>query len=163
MTALTRVRRTPISFIAALALAIGLALPVWAHAELLSTEPPAGATVPAGLRTLTLTFTEPLQAGSQAVVFRGQFEPVSGVTSGVEGNILHVLFTSALGEGTYTVQWTAIGSDGHPAEGSYQFAVSPAFGAGRGPQIVFASSLVIGLLALGAVVLLARRKRPTPA
>ena len=153
------VRRTPLALLVALALALLATLPVWAHAELVSTEPAAGATVPAGLRRLTLTFNEPLQVGSQAQVFREQFEPVSGVTSGTEGAVLHVLFTSALGEGVYTVQWTAVGDDGHPVQGSYQFAVSPAVGAGRGPLIVFVSSLVIGALALGAVVVLARRRR----
>jgi methionine-rich copper-binding protein CopC len=151
-------RRFARALLAALLLAAA-AVPVGAHAELLASEPAAGATVPAGLREMTLTFSEPIGEGSQVVVYAEQFEAVAGVVSGVEGPVLHVLFTSALGEGVYTVQWTAVGTDGHPVEGTYQFAVSASFGAGMGPQIALAVSLAVGLLALAAIVVLSRRKR----
>lgn len=159
---MTALRRNSLAPVVVLLLALWLAaaaVPAWGHAELISSEPAAGATVPAGLREMTLTFSEPIRADSQVVVYAEQFEAVPGVVSGVEGAVLHVLFTSALGEGVYTVQWTAMSEDGHPVQGSYQFAVSPAFGAGLGPQIVFGLSIGIGLLALGAVLVLSRRKR----
>lgn len=146
----------------ALAALLVITLPVWAHTELVSTEPAAGATVPAGLRELSLTFNEDIDPASRLVVYAEEFQAVSGVSTGVEGAVLHALFTSALGEGVYTVQWTAIGTDGHPVEGSYQFAVSPALGTGRGPLIIFALSLVGGVLALGVVVLLTRYQRTQP-
>jgi methionine-rich copper-binding protein CopC len=152
------VRRTSAALLV-VAAALALALPVWAHAELVSTVPAAGATVPSGLWELSLTFTEPIGRGSQVVVYAEQFQPVAGVTNEVDDTKLRARFTTALGEGVYTVQWTAIGADGHPVEGSYQFAVSRAPGTGQGPLIIFITSLVGGILALGAVVLLARRSR----
>jgi methionine-rich copper-binding protein CopC len=136
--------------------------PVLAHAELLSSQPAAGSTVPAGLAALTLTFSEPLGPGSGLVVFASQFQTVAGVTSTVAGPVLSAAIAPPLAQGTYTVQWTAVSTDGHPVQGTYQFAVSaPAFGAGLGPRIAFLSSLVLGTLALAAIAVLAifRRRR----
>ncbi len=138
----------------------GAALPAFAHAELASSEPAAGATVPYGLAEIRLTFREPLNAGSQIVVFAEQFQPVAGVTSRVEDAVLIGALATPLGEGTYTVQWAAGAVDGHQVEGSYQFAVSPEpIGSGAGPTLVFGSALIIGGGSLAAVVILARRRR----
>lgn len=156
---MTRFQRPSVALLLATVLACTLALPVWAHAELVSSEPAAGATVPSGLRQLSLTFNEDLSPGSQLVVYADQFAPVPGVTSTVDGPVLRAEFAAALREGVYTVQWTAVGSDGHPVAGSYQFAIAPPFGAGLGPRIIFYTTFIVGFLALGAVLLLARRRR----
>jgi methionine-rich copper-binding protein CopC len=154
-------RRGPALLLALVAVFM-LAWPVLAHADLVSSVPAAGSTVPARLGDLTLTFSEPLGAGSGVVIFAEQFQTVAGVTSTIDGPVLSAAIAPPLEQGTYTVQWTAVSTDGHPVEGSYQFAVSaPAFGAGLGPRIAFLSSLIFGTLALAVVALLAvfRRRR----
>ena len=157
------VRHTPgrrlLAGLLALVAVAAAALPAWAHAELVSSEPAPGATVPHGLTELRLTFSEPLSPASQVLVYAGQFEAVSGVSSTVEGPVLHASLATPLGKGTYTVQWTAVGEDGHPVEGTYQFGVSAPVGDGLGPTIVFGSSLLFGTLAVVAIIVLARRKR----
>ncbi len=157
--ALQPLSRRALALLLALA-ALGLAaLPALAHADLVSSEPAAGATVPAGLNELRLTFSEPVGPGSGVVLFAEEFQPVAGVTSTTDGEVLNAVWALALGEGTYTVQWTAVSLDGHPVQGSYQFGVSAPIGAGLGPSIVFASSLIIGTLSLLALVVLARLRR----
>ncbi len=157
------IKRHSLCLLAALTLLIALCvavLPALAHAELLSSEPAAGATVPYGQAEIRLTFNAPLAPASQIVVFAEQFQPVAGVTSSVEAAVLLATLATPLGEGTYTVQWTAGAVDGHLVEGSYQFAVSPPpVGAGAGPALVFGSSLIIGGLSLAAIVLLSRHRR----
>jgi methionine-rich copper-binding protein CopC len=133
--------------------------PAWAHAELVSSRPAPGESVPATFRQLRLTFNEPLNDSSQVAIFGEAFQAVAGVTSAVDGPDLLVTLAAALPVGTYTVQWTAVGADLHPVEGTYQFAVVPPLGAGWGPRIVFISGLVIGSLALAALVILARVRR----
>jgi len=43
--------------------------------------------------------------------------------SKVAGPILEVDIKDRTGEGTFTVSWRVVSSDGHPVEGSYQFSV----------------------------------------
>jgi methionine-rich copper-binding protein CopC len=154
-----RASRPAAALVLALLTSLAVAWPVWAHAELLSSEPAPGATVPAGLRTLTLTFNEPVAEGSQVVVYAEQFQPVAGVTNSAAGPVLTAHLDSGLGQGLYTVQWRAVGTDGHPVEGSYQFGVSAPFGAGMGPRIVFFTGLIVGTLSLVALVILTRMRR----
>jgi methionine-rich copper-binding protein CopC len=154
-----RASRGGAALLMALLACLAVAWPVWAHAELVASEPAPGATVPAGLRTLTLTFNEPVAEGSQVVVYAEQFQPVAGVHTLAAGPVLTASLDSGLGQGLYTVQWRAVGTDGHPVEGSYQFAVSAAFGAGLGPRIVLFTGLIVGTLSLAALVILTRVRR----
>ena len=133
--------------------------PALAHAELVAAEPAPGETVPAGLAKLRLTFNEPISPASQVVVYADQFQTVAGVTSTVEGDVLQASLATPLDEGTYTVQWTALGSDGHPVQGTYQFGVSARIGAGLGPRIIFVLSLLCGTLALSVIALATWRRR----
>ena len=152
-------RHTVFGLVAAFSVAFALALPALAHPELVAAVPAPGATVPPGLAQLTLTFNEPVSQGSQVTVYTEQFQIVADVSTHVDGNDLVARLGSRLGEGTYTVQWLALGPDGQPVEGSYQFAVSAAFGTGQGPAIIFASSLALGGLGLVLVLLLSWRRR----
>jgi methionine-rich copper-binding protein CopC len=138
-------------------LAAALAAPVLAHTELVSAVPAPGATVADPISKLTLSFTESIAAGSSVQLFAGAFQEVQGVISSVSANVLTAEAAAPLVPGTYTVQWIAIGADGHPTAGSYQFAVSA-------PQArsVWPWALAIGL-ALAAIIasqLRLRTRRP---
>jgi methionine-rich copper-binding protein CopC len=156
---MTRAARRLAVLLVALAACLSVAVPAWAHAELVSSEPAPGATVPAGLSLLTLTFSEPIAEGSQVTLFAEQFQAVAGVTSAVDGTVLRASLAAGLDAGLYTVQWRAVSVDGHPVEGSYQFAVRPPFGAGLGPPIVFGTGLIAGTVLLVGLIVYARRRR----
>lgn len=147
--------------LALMAAGLSVAVPAWAHAELVSSEPAPGATVPVGLSLITLTFREPIAEGSQVTLYADQFQTVAGVTSAVDGTVLRASLAAGLDAGLYTVQWRAVSVDGDPVEGSYQFAVSPPFGAGLGPRIVFGTGLIVGTVLLVGLIVYARRKRRT--
>jgi len=106
------------------ALAAVVAGPVLAHSELASAVPAPGATVAGTVSVLTLTFSRALAAGGDVDLFAGAFQAVPGVTTTTSENVLSARLAEPLGLGTYTVQWVAIGADGHPTAGSYQFAVT---------------------------------------
>lgn len=152
-------RHTVLGLVVAAIFAFALALPALAHPELVAAVPAPGATVPPGLAQLRLTFNEPVSQGSQVTVYTEQFQVVAGVSTYLDGNDLVARLGSRLGEGAYTVQWLALGPDGQPVEGSYQFGVSAPFGAGQGPAIIFATSLLFGGLGLVLILLLAWRRR----
>jgi len=109
--------------VAAVLLTTGVA---FAHTELASAEPAPGSTVAGPISRLTLNFSEPIDSGSGVQIFAGAFEAVGGVSTTTARNTLTVRLDPPLALGTYTVQWLAVGADGHPVSGSYQFAVSTA-------------------------------------
>ncbi len=111
-------------------IALGLAL-LWtsaalAHAELLSTDPAAGAVVDTAPAKVTLRFSEPVDLTPDAVavtgpngqrVDRGPARHAPGEPSTLEVDI------DDQGNGTYRVQWRAISADGHPVGGTFSFSV----------------------------------------
>lgn len=68
--------------------------------------------------------------------------------------------TPPLAVGRYTVQWKALGADGHAVEGSYPFRVSAAVAGASVPWPTLGAGvlIVIGLGAVGQHVLRQRRK-----
>ncbi len=136
------------------------ATPALAHATLVSSEPAAGTTVSDRLRGITLTFDEPLGAGSHVDLYSGAFQAVAGVTSSVDGPVLRAALAAPLAPGNYTVQWTAVSADGHSAEGSYQFAVAPSLGSGQGALITLVAGVGIALACILFIVAMVRRRRP---
>ncbi len=98
-----------------------------AHAYLKSSDPAAGASVPASTSRLLLTFTEEVQPqfctvtvadamGMQAQTAKPA--PVPG-----HANELTVPLHFEMG-GKYTVKWDALSTDGHKTHGSFSFTVS---------------------------------------
>jgi methionine-rich copper-binding protein CopC len=130
-----------------------------AHAEVVSTVPAAGSTVRAAeLAEVVLTFDEPLSRGSQIVLYAEAFQGVAGVETRVEAERLVGRLGAPLAPGTYTVQWTAVGADGHPAQGSYQFGVG---GDGGGAPIagLAVAAGAAAVVLLGAAAWLLGRRR----
>lgn len=146
---------------AMLALALGLALgakPALAHTELQRAEPAPGSTVPPGLAAIVLEFNEPLAPGSTVTLYGAAFSVVAGVETRVEGAVLTAALREALPAGTYTVEWTAVGLDGHPVQGSYQFAVSGPNQASRPAAVVPWLVAAGGALLIGFAAALSWRR-----
>jgi copper transport protein len=143
-----------------LALALGVALPVYAHAVIEKAEPPVGGAVAAAPAQVHVWFTEPIAPGFYrlSVYPAGSDAPVDLGDSRLEGDrVLTVSLPAHLPDGSYTVQWQAFTqSDGHTTSGTYSFGVGvPADPAqtvaARGSPVADASRL----LSLGGQLLFA--------
>jgi methionine-rich copper-binding protein CopC len=112
--------------LAAILIAAAATVAAGAHAELVSASPGPGEQVPEPVSELVLTFDEPVQVPSQVQLITQDFQPVSGVSSTVNGPKLVGHVDPGLPAGDYSVLWTAVSGDGHTTAGSYQFGVRPA-------------------------------------
>ena len=105
-----------------------------AHALLASSDPAAGADLDAAPTSVTLTFTEAVDArlssinvldSAGATVAAGPARGIAGAREKLEVSL------RAIGSGVYTVAWRSVSAvDGHSASGSFAFGVnaSPATG-----------------------------------
>jgi methionine-rich copper-binding protein CopC len=131
--------------IAALALGAALAaVPAVAaaHAELVSSDPAAGASLDTAPSEVTLTFDDELDPdGSSFTVtdHHGEVVGTGAVDLGVaDRNVLRGTVTITE-PGVYTVGWTVVGIDGHEIGGAFQFGYAtdeeiPAGGGGDGHE-----------------------------
>lgn len=96
----------------------------FAHTGLKESTPAAGATVQAAPAKIDLLFNAPVRlvklevAGSGPAVETGlkpSAEPVASYSIPAAGLVV----------GSYTVNWAAIGADGHTVSGSFSFVVDP--------------------------------------
>ena len=134
--------------------------PVLAHAQLVDAEPAPGETVSGSPDEIRLTFNEPLEPGSELVVFGEGFQPVPGISSSIDARNPQQMFASPpqLALGNYTVQWTSITADGGQLTGSYSFGVTVA--ATRPPLLPILLPVLAGLIAIALLIGLRwRRKR----
>ena len=114
---------------------VGLAavLSLWAasasaHANLASSDPPAGATLDAAPAAVTLIFTEPPdpEISSVAVLNAAGAEVQQGGVRPVPGDrrSLRVALLPDLPDGVYTVSWSVWSiTDGHPSGGAFAFGI----------------------------------------
>lgn len=127
-----------------------------AHAELLTAVPAPGSTITHSPAEIRLTFSEPISADSAILLFTGNFQPVAGIQAQVAATNPQLLVAAVppLTPGDYTVQWTAVSTDGHPTSGSYTFRLT---------RFALPSTLLwqigLTLLFLGAFVILWRWNR----
>jgi methionine-rich copper-binding protein CopC len=160
LTAATSGCARPLFLAAALLLALG-ARRAAAHAELLSAEPAPGQTVRESPGEIRLTFNEPIGPGGAIMLLTASFEEIRGLSTTVDGRypaqLVSVLPAGVLEPGVYTVQWFVTGVDGHPASGSYSFAVGDG---GASPGVAFAFALLL-LVAVALLAWLAVRLRRT--
>ncbi len=101
-----------------------------AHTGLKRSTPADGATLEAAPSELVLVFNGPvrllrleLRRGERAVPIG--FQPVG------EARASYAFAAPAAGAGRFTVEWAAMGADGHTLTGRFAFAVEPAAPAGR--------------------------------
>lgn len=108
------------------AAAISVANPVFAHSQLVQSSPAANATLQAGPKTISLTFSEKVvPAFSKLTVTmpaHGMDVPVKSAVS-PDGKRIIGTPSSALTKGSYKVTWTAASADGHKMSGTLDFTV----------------------------------------
>jgi methionine-rich copper-binding protein CopC len=97
-----------------------------AHADLLTAVPAPGSHITYPLSEIRLTFSEPITPNSTILLFSESFEPVANLTAQVTESDPHTLSAAipSLRPGNYTVQWTAVSTDGHTTSGSYTFGLA---------------------------------------
>jgi LPXTG-motif cell wall-anchored protein len=115
----------------ALTLSLGLLSVASAHAELVSSDPAAGANLTAAPAKVTLVFNEEISENESESNFTVTDEGGATVGTGkldtndLDHKTLSGSLNSGLGDGIYTVKWNALTPDdnGH-TEGSFTFGVN---------------------------------------
>lgn len=120
-------KRFVVALVIALAGAVVLASPASAHAALESTQPQAGAILDEPPESVTLHFTEAIQAATDAVrVFDAARARVdTGGVEQVDGRTIRVGIGD-IGDGGYVVAWKVVSGDGHPIGGAFTWRVGEA-------------------------------------
>lgn len=124
---LPRLTAAVIVLLAVLALAVGAAS---AHALAVSSDPPAGSTLPRAPARVTVTFGEqpdPSLSSLRILDSSGQ-DHTGGKTMAVSGQPLSLqVAVGPIGNGVYTVAWRTVSRvDGHLAAGTFAFGVGVA-------------------------------------
>ena len=99
----------------------------WAHAKLLKAEPDNGAALSAAPVAVRLKFNEPIELAMSRIQVMGAGDaPVAtGALTLAEGDprTLVLPLGSPLAAGSYRIQWSTMGRDGHPMKGELRFSV----------------------------------------
>jgi hypothetical protein len=99
---------------------------VIAHAELDTSTPAEGATVPSPfVGPIVLDFTEALADGSEADLLGPDGAAVASAEVDQAGARMTFEFAAALDPGEYEVRWTGVALDGHVDRGTFGFTVAP--------------------------------------
>ena len=149
------------------------AVPAWAHASLLGSEPPDGAVLADPPATLRLTFNEPVTP----LVMRLIGPNGEPVTPTVKAENTTVTITPPpLRHGSHVLSWRVISADGHPVGGSILFSIgapSESSAAGNldtdpavdaaiwGARLAIYLGLFVGIGGVAFIALIAD-KRPLP-
>jgi hypothetical protein len=118
------VARPLVAILTALLLAFAAAAPVFAHAELDTSDPSDGAVLDTPPTTITLTFTEGLDASkSSFVVVLGGTDVATGKA---DENGSETMQASGLdlAPGEYAIRWTSAAEDGHIERGTLTFTIA---------------------------------------
>ena len=101
---------------------IATASPASAHARLISTDPPGGATLDEAPDSVRLTFSETIETTFAGVqVFGPDRERVESGEARVQGERVVVPLDDDLAGGRYTVVFRIISGDGHPVRSQFRF------------------------------------------
>jgi methionine-rich copper-binding protein CopC len=100
--------------------------PAWAHAALEGAMPAKNAELADAPKDVTLQFNEELEPAFSSIkvldVDGNDVLIQKAVVDAKNATVLHVPVTT-LKPGKYTVQWAAVGHDGHRRHGDYVFSV----------------------------------------
>lgn len=109
---------------------------VWAHAELVSSEPADGATLEAPPPALLFTFGEQLMGEGAAItaqhVDSGEWVGLPPVT--VSGDAASAAWPATSASGPYRASYRVVSADGHPITGSITFTILAATDASGSPS-----------------------------
>jgi len=148
--------------------------PAHAHAALLRSDPPNGAVLAAVPDRIKLEFSGALMDIGSVVVLRdAEDDVVARSTPRVRGSLVTSDVPAGLPDGSYSVVWRVVSSDGHPLQGVIGFSVgrptvtsaaadpAPKQGStslGWAPWLAAGLGLVLAAVA-GSVVARRRRRR----
>lgn len=167
----TRVATGLLAIVALGLVTIGLGAPgALAHTDLVSTDPIDGSVLTQAPSTVTLTFAEDLLQAAVTI------SDVSGTVvdspaSVIDGVIVTAPWPEGLPDGSYSVNYRVVSTDGHPVEG----ALVVAFGAGvsldpalsgapaspddgNGPRVIIAVVIGIAVVTVLATVIVSIRR-----
>ncbi|WP_237234381.1 copper resistance CopC family protein [Rothia nasisuis] len=124
----TRLRTLAATGAVAAATLLG-ANPAQAHDELLATNPADGSTLAQAPAELELTYSGDIMDVDGANQVRVTNAAGDSVTSGdpeIDGTAIRQPLSTSAAEGTYTVTWRVVSSDGHPIQGTFTYTVGDA-------------------------------------
>jgi len=107
---------------AAAVLLLAGTVPVFAHAELVSSDPADGSKV-APPTTITLTFSEGLVAKRSSFNLDLNGQTLGTGKAAADGDTTMTLDGLSLDPGAYTIQWTSVAADGDLLRGTIHFTV----------------------------------------
>lgn len=117
-------RRKIFSLVAGTVFLAALSGTAWAHPAYKASDPPSGSSVSSPPGELWVEFTETIEGGKLEVFDACDAQVDNGdSTENLTSDRLTVSL-SASTQGTYRVDWSVLGSDGHPTRGSFTFSVS---------------------------------------
>jgi len=102
----------------------GLALPVYAHTPLTSSQPAAGSTAAAPLKEIVLEFGGDVRLTALALADAGgKQKKVADVPTAIAKKFTLAVLEE-LAPGDYVVTWRAVGADTHVVTGEIKFSVA---------------------------------------
>ena len=103
-------------------LALGCAVPAWAHASLTSSVPASGAVLESAPSNIELRFSEAVSPLAASLIDpSGHASDIVDFSS--SGSLLLIELPPLDGQGTRVVSWRAISGDGHPISGAVVFSI----------------------------------------
>lgn len=101
---------------------VGLTSPAGAHAVVVSTSPPPGATLDEAPVEVSVTFDEPVAVEADSIVVIDADGEVVSAPAEVQGTTISAV-VDLPGDGWYAVSWWTVSTDGHPVSGAWTFRV----------------------------------------
>ena len=114
-------------FMLTLAFMLGAPCIAHAHAMLVSSDPPVGASLASTPAAVTLTFTQPVDASRCTVELdasNGDRIRIGQLTTTGDGSVLTAPISESLPAGGYRVHWHAANHEGHETSGDFEFRVT---------------------------------------
>jgi len=108
---------------AVVALLVLGAVPVLAHAELVSSDPADGAQLATSPTTITLTFSEGVVANRSSFNLNQGGTTLGTGKAAADGDTEMVLDGVLLDPGDYVIRWTSVAEDGDLLRGSIRFTI----------------------------------------
>jgi methionine-rich copper-binding protein CopC len=133
-----------------------LPTPAFAHSELISSTPSAGAVVEIWPSEISLTFNEELQnIGTEksnfVVVNNAVGDQISADDEKLDGSTIKVSLDPNTIEGPVLVYYRVVSADGHPVEGEYKFNFGKTSVTAEGVQETEKSKYPIGIYIASAL------------
>jgi methionine-rich copper-binding protein CopC len=137
--------------------------PVFAHAELVSSDPADKAVLDTPPTTIMLTFSEGVVGKSSIKLVASDGSTVGTAGPAKDGDESMTLDGLALTPGTYTIEWTSVADDGDVQRGKLTFTVNEPTPAPATPEPTAAPTDAASAAPSAAPATPAPTSEPTPA